>query len=77
MSDTSRNFDDRNLSDGEEAIEKALKYLKHHDPVNANREYAIGLLKRMQSTADNIASKVSLDFDQFVENNNEPAETRE
>lgn len=56
----------------EEAIEKALEYLRYHDPANANREYAIGLLKRMQAAADNIAGKVTLDFDQFVGNNNEP-----
>lgn len=72
MLDPSKDFDDRNLADSEEAIEKALEYLHYHDPANENREYAIGLLKRMQSTADNIASKTTLDFDQFVENNNEP-----
>ncbi|HPG37254.1 MAG TPA: hypothetical protein PK865_00500 [Candidatus Saccharibacteria bacterium] len=72
MLDPSKDFDDRNLASNEEAIEKALEYLHYHDPANENREYAIGLLKRMQSTADNIASKATLDFDQFVENNNEP-----
>lgn len=72
MLDPSKDFNDRNLASSEEAIEKALEYLHYHDPANENREYAIGLLKRMQSTADNIASKATLDFDQFVENNNEP-----
>ena len=72
MLDPSKDFDNRNLANSEEAIEKALGYLRYHDPANANREYAIGLLKRMQSAADNIAGKVTLDFEQFVENSNEP-----
>lgn len=71
MLDPSKDFNDRNLANSEEAIKKALEYLRYHDPANANREYAIGLLKRMQATAGNIASKVKLDFDQFVDNNNE------
>lgn len=71
MLDPSKDFDDRNLANSEEAIEKALEYLHYHDPANENREYAIGLLKRMQAAADNIAGKVTLDFDQVVENNNE------
>lgn len=72
MLDSSKDFDDRNLANSEEAIKKALEYLHYHDPANENREYAIGLLKRMQAAADNIAGKVTLDFDQFVGNNNEP-----
>lgn len=72
MLDPSKDFDDRNLANSKEAIEKAMEYLRYNDPANANREYAIGLLKRMQSTADNIAGKVTLDFEQFVKNNNEP-----
>jgi len=72
MLDANKDFDDRNLANSEEAIEKALEYLRYHDPANANREYAIGLLKRMQAAADNIAGKVTLDFEQFVENSNEP-----
>lgn len=72
MLDPSKDFDDRNLANNEEAIKKALEYLHYHDPANENREYAIGLLKRMQAAADNIAGKVTLDFDQFVDNNNEP-----
>jgi hypothetical protein len=68
MLDPSKDFDDRDLANSEEAIEKALEYLRYHDPANANREYAIGLLKRMQAAADNIASKVDLDFEQFVDN---------
>lgn len=72
MLDPSKDFDDRNLANSEEAIEKALEYLRYHDPSNANREYAIGLLKRMQAAADNIAGKVTLDFEQFVKDSNEP-----
>ncbi|HSX05379.1 MAG TPA: hypothetical protein VLF69_02845 [Candidatus Saccharimonadales bacterium] len=72
MLDANKDFDNRNLANSEEAIEKALEYLRYHDPANANREYAIGLLKRMQAAADNIAGKVTLDFEQFVENSNEP-----
>lgn len=72
MLNPSKDFDDRNLANSEEAIEKALEYLRYHDPANANREYAVGLLKRMQAAANNIASKVTLDFAQFVENSNEP-----
>lgn len=49
-----------------EAIEKALNYLKYHDPANAKREYAIGLLERMQATASSVADKTSLDFDKFT-----------
>ena len=48
MLDANKDFDDLNLADSEEAIEAALKYLQYHDSANANREYAIGLLKKMQ-----------------------------
>ena len=71
MLDPSKDFEDRNLANSEEAIKKTLEYLHYHDPANENREYAIGLLKRMQAAADNIAGKVTLDFAQFVENDNE------
>lgn len=71
MLDPSKDFDDRNLANNEEAIKKALEYLHYHDPANENREYAIGLLKRMQATADSIAGKVALDFEQFVKNDND------
>ena len=57
MSDPSKDFEDRNLATSEEAIEKALNYLRLHDPENANRNYAIGLLKRMQSAAKGIAAE--------------------
>lgn len=72
MLDANIDFNDRNLANSEEAIEKAINYLKYHDPANANREYAIGLLKRMQSTARNIADRVSSDQDQNSHNENEP-----
>lgn len=67
MLDPSKDFDDRNLADNEEAIEKALEYLHYHDPANENREYAIGLLKRMQSVANGIADKTELTFEKFTE----------
>jgi len=67
MSDPFKDSDDRNLVENEEAIEKALNYLKYHDPANANRDYAIGLLKRMQSAASSIADKTSLDFEKFAQ----------
>lgn len=66
MSDPSKDFNDRNLAENEEAIEKTLNYLKYHDPANANLDYAIGLLKHMQATASSIADESSLDFKPFV-----------
>ena len=72
MSDPSNYFDDHNLAENEEAIEKALNYLKYHDPENANREYAIGLLKRMQNAASSIAGRVELNFGEFIDETNRP-----
>jgi len=45
--DANKDFEDRKLAISEEAIEKAINYLRYHDPANANRDYAIGLLQRM------------------------------
>jgi len=70
MSNPSNDFDDRNLYENEEAINKALSYLKYHDPANANRGYAIGLLKFMQKTAASIALKKDLGFDEFIDEYN-------
>lgn len=72
MLDTNKDFEDLNLSKSEEAIKAALKYLRHKDPANANREYAIGLLKRMQRVAKSIADKSELSFEEFVKKYNEP-----
>lgn len=70
MLDPSKDFDNRNLANSEEAIKKALEYLHYHDPANENREYAIGLLKRMQAAADSIADKAELSFEKIIEKYN-------
>lgn len=67
-------FGNRNLADDEEVIAKALNYLKYKDPANANREYAIGLLKRMQHVAENVADKSPLSFEEFIERYNQSLE---
>ncbi len=72
MLDANKDFEDLNLSESEDAIKAALKYLHHKDPANANREYAIGLLKRMQRVAKNIADKSELSFEEFLEKYNKP-----
>lgn len=71
MLNANTDFDDRNLAENEEAIKKVINYLKHKDPANANREYAIGLLKRMQAVAKTMADASKLDFEEFVEQYNE------
>jgi TRAP-type uncharacterized transport system substrate-binding protein len=46
-----------NMSDyeiNEKDIETVLRYLKIHNPENADRDYAVQLLKAMQNTAHNI-----------------------
>ena len=70
MLDANKDFQDLKLSESEEAIKAALEYLRHKDPTNANREYAIGLLKRMQRVAKSIADKSELSFEEFVEKYN-------
>lgn len=70
MLDARKDFDDLNLAESEEAIAIALNYLKHKDPANANREYAVGLLKRMQEVAKKIADKSELSFEEFFEKYN-------
>lgn len=71
MLDANTDFEDRNLAISEEAIEKAINYLKFHDPSNANRDYAIGLLQHMQVTAKSAADTSKLSFEDFVDNYNE------
>jgi predicted metal-dependent hydrolase len=66
MLDANTDFRDRNLAGNEEAIEKAINYLKHTDPANANREYAAGLLKFMQGAAKEAASVSPLSFEEYV-----------
>lgn len=50
----------------EKDIESAIEYLKHHDPANADREYAVELLNAMQDTAKELVNK-DLDFAQLLE----------
>jgi hypothetical protein len=69
MLDANTDFNDRNLAENEEVIEKAINYLKYKDPTNANREYAIGLLKRMQAVAKTLADGSKLDFEEFINQN--------
>jgi anti-sigma-K factor RskA len=71
MLDTNKDFDDLNLAESDEALEAALNYLKYHDPANANREYALGLLAFMNRVAKEVADKSDLDFEAFVARYNE------
>lgn len=71
MLDANTDFNDINLAESEEAIEVALKYLRHKDPRNANRDYATKLLRGMQSAAKDIADKSGLSFEEFFEKYNE------
>ena len=70
MLDISKDFDDLNLADNEEVIAAAINYLKYHDPANANRDYAIGLLKRMSEVSKTLADGTKLSFEEFVEKYN-------
>lgn len=74
MLDANNDFNDLNLAESEDAIEAALRYLHYKDPENANREYAINMLKRMNEVAKNIADKSELNFEEFVEKYNESKE---
>lgn len=74
MLDADTDFDDRNLSENEEVIAKAINYLKYHNPANANRDYAIGLLRYMQRASRAVADKSELSFEEFVERYNQSLE---
>lgn len=74
MLDPKTDFNDRNLAENEEVIAKAVNYLKFNDPKNANREYAVGLLRFMQRTAKSVAAKNTLSFEEFVERYNKSLE---
>lgn len=76
MLDANTDFDDRNLAENEEVIEKTITYLQYHDPTNANREYAIGLLKYMQSFAKPAADATNLSLEDFVDKYNELQKNR-
>lgn len=71
MLDANKDFEDRKLAVSEEAIDKAINYLKLHDPLNANRDYAIGLLQRMHVAAKISADSSKMSFEDFVERSNQ------
>lgn len=73
MLDPKTDFNDRNLDENEEVITKTLNYLKYHDPKNANREYAIGLLKFAKRAGQAMADK-GVDFEEFVKQYNKSLE---
>ena len=77
MLDATKDFEDRNLTVSEEAIEKAINYLKFHDPSNANRDYAIGLLKSMQIAANTMADASTLNFEDFVDHYNQSLKSKD
>jgi len=60
-------FEERNLHTNEEVIEKTITYLKYNDPSNANRDYAIGLLKFMERFAYHAEKVADLNYDDFLE----------
>ena len=66
MLDPKTDFNDLNLAESEEAITKTLNYLKHHDPDNANREYAIGFLQYMKRAAKTFAANTDVSLEEFV-----------
>jgi DNA-binding phage protein len=49
----------------EKDIESVIKYLKIHNPENADREYAIQLLNLMQNSMGQIARSVDLTDEQI------------
>ncbi|MFZ1459119.1 MAG: hypothetical protein WAT17_04560 [Candidatus Saccharimonadales bacterium] len=77
MLDANKDFEDRKLAVSEEAIEKAINYLKFHDPLNANRDYAVGLLKSMQIAASTMADASTLNFEDFVDRYNQSLKNKE
>ena len=77
MLDANKDFEDRKLAVSEEAIEKAINYLKFHDPSNANRDYATGLLKSMQVVANTMADASALNFEDFVDRYNQSLKNKE
>jgi hypothetical protein len=73
MLDPATDFNDRNLDENEEVIAKTINYLKYHDPKNANREYAVGLLRFTKRVGQAMANE-GLDFEEFVERYNKSLE---
>ena len=77
MLDANKDFEDRKLAISEEAIDKAINYLKFHDPLNAKRDYAIGLLMSMQVAAGTIADASTLNFEDFVDRYNQSLKSKD
>lgn len=77
MLDANKDFEDRKLAISEEAIEKAINYLRYHDPANANRDYAIGLLQRMQVAAKISAESSKKSFEDYVDDYNESLKNKD
>lgn len=77
MLDANKDFEDRKLAISEEAIEKAINYLRYHDPANANRDYAIGLLQRMQVAAKISADSSKKSFEDCVDDYNESLKNKD
>ena len=50
----------------EKDIESVIRYMKIHDPKNADREYAIQFLESLQGVAGEIVGK-DIEFAEFLE----------
>lgn len=57
---------DMNYEFTEEDIQKVLEYLTHHNPENADRDYAIQLLQQMQDEAFDVANSGVLTEDEIA-----------
>lgn len=77
MLDANKDFEDRKLAVSEETIDKAINYLKFHDTLNANRDYAVGLLKSMQNAANTMADASKLNFEDFVDRYNQSLKNKD
>ena len=71
MLDANTDFRNRHLADDEEIIAKTIHHLQFDDPANANREYAIQLLKLMERTAKEASGANALSFEEYVARYNE------
>lgn len=58
---------DMNYEFTEDDIQKVLDYLTHHNPENADRDYAIQLLQQMQDNAFNVANSGVLTEEELAE----------
>lgn len=58
---------DMNYEFTEEDIRKVLDYLTHHNPENADRDYAIQLLQQMQDEAFGVVNSGVLTEDEIAE----------